>query len=309
MRAIPKNGSGICPCFLVKLPLVIAAGKRHGAAKGFSVQRFAVPVLYVLAVACDGQSALVLSRGTQGSGVDSGSGGEPSILTDAGSPAPGTPVNDAQAPSDALRAACTPMVTYENRDLQGSGTLFDQHVPDPVLLVQEVAQTTCSILYKAPEEVRSVPMLLLIVEDFEGIAAASAGSIHISSRYLQELTNANQDVAREITGLLYFTIATAYQNNAGNTAPIWLITGVADFVRLTAGYADPALRGPGGSWQDGYRTGAFFFDWLNEQYLDFVYLLNLDLAGTEAFDENVFATLTGKTVDALWADYQAALPP
>lgn len=216
--------------------------------------------------------------------------------------------SDAQVASDPLRTTCTPAVVYENRDLTGSGTLFDQYVPDAEALVQEVAQTTCAVLYKTANEVRSVPSLLLIVEDFDGIAAGSAGTIHISSRYLQGLEDNAEDVAREINGLLYFTVATAYQNNAANTAPIWLITGVADLVRLKAGYADPTLRSPGGSWQDGFRTTAFFFDWLNGQYLDFVYLLNLDLGNQTTFDEGVFTTLTGKNLPALWTDYQAALP-
>jgi hypothetical protein len=275
--------------------------------------------LALLIVACDGSSAFVLRRTTPPPNAVAGSGGMSSAAPDAGQPAggssgaPSVDNSGSDAASDAgsnwVLTTCAPQVVYDNRDAQGSGALFDQYVTDPEALIHEVAQTACLLLYRQPSEVREVPTLSLIIEDFDGLAASSGTSVHISSRYLRQLADEGQDLLMEIHGLLYFTVTNHYQNNSNDTAPIWLITGVADWVRLRAGYTDAALRRGGGNHQDGYRTTAFFLDWLNQQYPNFVHELNAFLGptGPATFMDTIFSDLTGKTVDALWLDYQATL--
>jgi hypothetical protein len=272
----------------------------------------------LLMLACDGSSALVLGRSTLPP-ILAGSGGtgfdEPDAAPSQGAGAAGVAGADSggdrssDAGSDWIPTTCTPEVVYDNRDAQGSGALFDQYVADPTALVHEVAHTACSLLYRHPSEVPPVPMLSLIIEDFDGLAASSGTSVHISSRYLQQLADGGEDLLTEIHGLLYFTVTIHYQNDSNDTAPIWLVTGIADWVRLRAGHTDSTLREAGGSPQDGYKTTAFFLDWLNLQYADFVYDLNVLLGPTGApmFMDTIFSDLTGKNVDALWLDYQATL--
>jgi hypothetical protein len=271
--------------------------------------------LALLMLACDGSSAFVLRRTPPPASGVAGSGGMSSAVADAGQ-TPGGSSGTASlgdsggdAGSDWVLTSCTPQVVYDNRDAPGSGALFDLYVTDPEALIHEVAQTACSLLYRQASEVRDVPTLSLIIEDFDGLAASSGSSVHISSRYLQQLADEGQDLLTEIHGLLYFTVTNHYQNNSNDTAPIWLITGVADWVRLQAGYTDAALRQAGGSHQDGYRTTAFFLDWLNQQYPNFVHDLNsfLGPTGPATFMDIIFSDLTGKTISVLWLDYQATL--
>ena len=117
-------------------------------------------------------------------------------------------------------------------------------------------------------------------------------------------------VALEIAGVLHFTTSLVYQNNLDNTAPGWVVTGIADFVRLRAGYIDPAERSKGGAYDGPYsQTTAFFFDYLATRNPDIVYLLNQRLlpeAG--AWSDDAFVTFMGSDLDTLWEEYQASIP-
>lgn len=82
----------------------------------------------------------------------------------------------------------------------------------------------------------------------------------------------------------------------------------ADWVRLRAGLAPPHWRaGAGGSWDAGYETTGYFLEWLESRFEgDFVRTLNLRLADA-AYDEKVFAEITGQEVGELWAAYREQL--
>jgi hypothetical protein len=85
-----------------------------------------------------------------------------------------------------------------------------------------------------------------------------------------------------------------------------LIEGIADFVRIRAGYP-PYLSqpSPNGNWNDGYTTTAYFLLWVDEQYEDFGYELNLSMSNKDmmTWSPESFRTITGKSVDELWDDY------
>src|SRR5258706_16275481 len=86
------------------------------------------------------------------------------------------------------------------------------------------------------------------------------------------------ELLHEIKGVLLLSVTNVCQHDAGGSAPMWLITGVADYTRIAAGFVDPSQRAAGGGYADGYQTTAFFFDWLNQQHPDFVYQMNRALA-------------------------------
>ncbi|KAF3435494.1 hypothetical protein FNV43_RR22583 [Rhamnella rubrinervis] len=149
---------------------------------------------------------------------------------------------------------------------------------------------------------KSVAKVTLIVEDIDGVAFASNNEIHVSARYIGRYSG---DLRREITGVLYHEMVHIWQWNGNGQAPGGLIEGIADFVRLKAGYAPSHWVKPGGGnrWDQGYDVTARFLDYCNELRNGFVAELNKKMRG--GYNVNYFVELLGKTVDQLWTDYKA----
>lgn len=87
-----------------------------------------------------------------------------------------------------------------------------------------------------------------------------------------------------------------------------------DYVRLHAGLAPPHWHRSGGDkWDAGYDTTGYFLDWLEVRYHGgIVKELNAAMKDVE-YDELIFKTATGLTVDELWELYclhlKDKLPP
>jgi hypothetical protein len=231
-------------------------------------------------------------------------GGEADPL-DAGSPDAAAPAPDA---GSAFLAACTPEVVFENRDADGDGAVFTEHVADPVALVQATALRVCELLYDTPDEVPARPSVKLVIEAMEGVAYAAGGEVHFSSGYIAGIGGDADDVEYEIIGVLVHEYTHVYQYNDG---PGWLIEGIADFVRYRAGFVPERNRGPGGNYDDAYQTTAFFLDWVDLEHPGFGKALNRALDPTDGvgFSLDVFETLAGDDVEALWEAYQATFLP
>ena len=91
------------------------------------------------------------------------------------------------------------------------------------------------------------------------------------------------------------------------SAPGGLIEGVADFVRLRAGYAPPHWRrGRGNRWDEGYEVTGYFLDWIEKRYAGFVRGVNAILRDAK-WDEGVFKLITGQDVEDLWKQYRKEL--
>jgi Peptidase of plants and bacteria len=80
----------------------------------------------------------------------------------------------------------------------------------------------------------------------------------------------------------------------------------ADYVRLHAGLAPPHWHRRGGEhWDAGYDTTGYFLDWLEQQYHgEVVKQLNAAMNGVD-YDEIIFKTTTGHSVEELWGLYCA----
>jgi hypothetical protein len=241
--------------------------------------------------------------GSAGAG-GAGAGGAAGAMPEAGSvgTAPDAGADPDAGSTDGLfDAVCSPTITFENDDPNGDGASFDDAVPDPEALMLEVTTTLCEVLYRSPDEPRTPDSITLHVYSFDGVANAGGENINLSTRHL-----ANYDgdaLLEEITGVLVHEATHLYQYNDG---PGGLIEGIADYVRIEAGHHSLDRRNPGGSWDDGYTTTGFFISWLDDQYPDFGYRLNLTLTrdDDEDWSEQAFEELTGKSVETLWQEYQ-----
>ncbi|KAM7474720.1 hypothetical protein LguiB_021963 [Lonicera macranthoides] len=149
---------------------------------------------------------------------------------------------------------------------------------------------------------KKVPRVTLIIENLSGISYTVSGEIHVSANYIQDYSG---DVKREITGVLYHEMTHIWQWDGNGQAPEGLIEGIADYVRLKAGYVPSHWVGPGkgDSWYEGYDVTARFLDYCNSQRNGFVTELNKKMRN--GYNDNFFVVLTGKTVEQLWREYKA----
>jgi hypothetical protein len=309
------QGNRLGPKFL-NLP---STGAIHPKLRRFFV--VGVAVLAGVAGACSsGESGLVLGNpqpqiqagsGGAGSAAVGAEGGTGETLVLGGEPAVGGSAGEASDPGW-IQQVCTPTLSFENRDTTAQGQLFTDAVPDPSEPVWAASHAACRLLYRSASEVKPVAKLSLIVEDYDGIASTQGTTLHLSTRYLKTIADRGVDLRLEITGILHFGTSLVFQSSgsdADSAPPHWLIVGIADYVRLESGYIDRGERAKGGSYDgSGSQTTAFFLDYLVTKNPTFVMQVNQRLAPTSpVWSNDVFTTLLGSDVDALWTSYQATL--
>jgi hypothetical protein len=250
--------------------------------------------------------------GGLGGGSEAGASGASVSHPEAGSG------GDAGAPTGErcptrFESACAPLVVLDNKDSAGSGQRFTDAIPDPATTLGCVARDVCDVLFRKTTEIRNLTQINVVIESFEGVSetysVGSEATIHMSSRYQQQVADAQRDVRDEITSILYYQITNMYQSDDGDGITLgWLVEGVANYVRHSAGYLPDGERRKGGKYDDGNTTTGFFLVWLDEQYPDFVYELNQGMSPSDpvVWSPNAFQDITGRNVDQLWASYQAS---
>ncbi|KAL2490825.1 Plant basic secretory protein (BSP) family protein [Abeliophyllum distichum] len=153
-----------------------------------------------------------------------------------------------------------------------------------------------------PSQRKNVQKVSLFIDNMGGVAYTINNEIHISARYIQGYSG---NVKREITGVLYHEMTHIWQWNGNGRAPGGLIEGIADYVRLKAGYAPShwVKPGQGNRWDQGYDVTARFLDYCNSQKHGFVAQLNNKMRN--GYSDRYFVDLLGKNVNQLWKDYKA----
>jgi hypothetical protein len=108
-----------------------------------------------------------------------------------------------------------------------------------------------------------------------------------------------------VAGVLFHETTHVWQWDGQGQANRGLIEGIADYVRLKAGYAPRywVQRGEGERWDKGYDVTARFLDYLDSLKPGFVALLNAKMK--YGYTDDFFAQILGKSVQQLWQDYKA----
>ncbi|KAJ5987258.1 hypothetical protein N7451_011623 [Penicillium sp. IBT 35674x] len=129
----------------------------------------------------------------------------------------------------------------------------------------------------------------LFLRDFGGVAYTTGTEldddhkeIHLSLQYIQACTSgpsAKADPLHELLGVLTHELVHCYQHTAPKAAgnvprpPGGLIEGIADFVRLKAGFEPPHWKKPQSSadrakdWDAGYQHTAYFLAWIEDVHV------------------------------------------
>ena len=239
-----------------------------------------------------------------------------------GSPADASPADtrlpaDARGPADAgpsrpsnpdLDKRCTVPVTFTNKVATSmGGMIFTREIPDAVAKSQEHSRIICNILYRKPEEVKNISRQGLTIDTDSGVAFTAGDNITFSSDYIANFSNGKSTAAInfELNGVLVHEGTHIWQYNNGGG---WLVEAMADYVRYKAGFDKLSRRRPGGNWNQPYTVGGFFIAWIEEKYdHDFGYKVNMGMKNQGFNYANFIMQTFGKSADALWAEYQAAI--
>jgi hypothetical protein len=214
----------------------------------------------------------------------------------------------------AFETVCKPTINFENQDPGNSGN-FDAVIQDVQAEMQDAICTMCSILYRTPEDMpRTHDTVNFIIDNHDGVAYAGGNSIHLSTGHIQNYGDP-ESAYTEFKGVMVHEATHLYQVNGGNSDGA-LIEGVADFVRVRAGYYGPGRCGGGDNWDGAYTTSGCFFSWLagpceyHEQFhpqndLDIGYRINLIINEGKAAVQEEIESSFGVPVNTLWTDYKA----
>ncbi|RLN39180.1 uncharacterized protein C2845_PM01G38720 [Panicum miliaceum] len=210
----------------------------------------------------------------------------------------------------ALVAAMTAGAVTFNATNAASGTAggrrFDQAVG--LAYASQVLSNASTFIWSAfnqtsPADRKPVDAVTLVVEDVGGVPAFASGDvITLSAPYVG---NYSGDVKTEVTGVLFHETTHVWQWDGQGQANGGLIEGIADFVRLKAGYAPGHWRQPGQGdrWDQGYDVTAWFLDYCDSLRPGFVAQLNAKMK--DGYTDDFFAQILGKNAQELWQDYKA----
>lgn len=159
-------------------------------------------------------------------------------------------------------------------------------------------------LYEDGSKKPAVNFIKVEIRNFTGVAYTvnrNGGKlISVSTNHLKKF---NGDArSYELTGVVLHEMVHALEYNGKGTAPVGLIEGIADFVRLKSGYPANGWRRDYSSPLRGYSTTAYFLDYLDSSYPRFVKRLNTELR--ERYNDRLWNKLTGKSLTDLWQDYK-----
>jgi len=150
-----------------------------------------------------------------------------------------------------------------------------------------------------------VPERVTVVfdKDMEGVAATGGTTIHVAAKYAQEHP--------DDTGMIIHELAHVVQGYP-NYDPVWLIEGIADYVRFF--HYEPIANRPHpnpakATCRDSYRTTGAFLDWAVRTH-DKKLVKKLDAAlKANTYSEDMFRQATGKSLDQLNTEWLASLTP
>jgi hypothetical protein len=159
----------------------------------------------------------------------------------------------------------------------------------------------------------------LILREMDGVAYTTGTDldndhkeIHLSLSYLDHIASsqkAGYAAHEEIMGVVCHELVHCFQWNARGTCNGGFIEGIADWVRLNAGFVPPHWKKEAGkSWDTGYQNTGYFLDWIERtKGTGSVYVMNQALYQKTYEDDTFWKELFEQSVETLWKEYTESL--
>ncbi|CCQ10612.1 putative secretory protein [Pseudoalteromonas luteoviolacea B = ATCC 29581] len=193
-------------------------------------------------------------------------------------------------------------------------TQWNQITPS---VIAAISQNVARLLYRTERDSPNLASLTIVLKDMDGVAYKegdfNAATVFISNQYLETYHQKHGSKATfdELVGILYHEIAHTYQYDDANYAEIGpIIEGIADLVRLKAGYVDFSARKVGGNFDSGYKITAFYLAWLEQKFKeDYLMAINASLSpyDKQKWTWDFFALRLNLDLVKSWNDYQVEI--
>ncbi|KAJ4364644.1 hypothetical protein N0V83_009240 [Neocucurbitaria cava] len=209
-----------------------------------------------------------------------------------------------------------PLLRLELRDLSSEGSRAFLRLIHASKALEQAVDTVLKNLYTGLN-VSCIPptrSVTLVLRDMDGVAYTTGRDIdddhkeiHINTKYISHISESRQK--EEIMGVLVHEMVHCWQHSGFGTAPVGLTEGVADWVRLKAGYAPPHWkRHADCDWDAGYERTGYFLEWLEKEHgEDIVRRINDGLRECKYDADTLWHACCGKSVKHLWGKYQKSL--
>jgi len=136
---------------------------------------------------------------------------------------------------------------------------------------------------------------------YKGVAATANGVVTYSSIWMVKHPEDIDVVTHEVMHIV--------QDYGRSVGPGWLTEGIADYARYKFGVDNPGAKWtlpalkPEHTYKNSYRITARFFAWI-EKNVKAGTIKAVDASLRDhSYKPEIWTTLTGKDLDALWADY------
>lgn len=226
-------------------------------------------------------------------------------------------------PNKGWEAFVSPSIIFSDEAPSSLGSKFySQMVQDKKVYLQYHALEVAKLLYFSDKDKTSgMNTLRYVIKDYDGISAKSgnppAVTIEFSTRHIERSFQESLfKLDYETRGVLFHELTHAYQlepKGIGTYADkiFWsIIEGMADAVRIQAGFVDFKDRRPGGDYRDGYKTTGFFIQWMTTKDPDAIRKMNASMSVLNPWSyDGAVKYIFGEqaTVSTLWNEYQAYL--
>lgn len=212
-------------------------------------------------------------------------------------------------------------INFEDQSSEGAKRLM-RLMPDLEADINAVTHQLVKRLYKHFAEVPDFEQVEFQLKWMDTLAYRAGSDkkmvIAFSSKYITERLQdqADEQVRYELLGVLWHELVHGYQlmplnrSYGGDPGVHAYIEGVADLVRIQAGYHKTRTPKRSDSWLGGYTNTGFFLHYLATTYEpDFAYKFNQSALTLDDWSfEKAIQSIIGKPIDTLWADYQQSLP-
>jgi hypothetical protein len=211
----------------------------------------------------------------------------------------------AQQPA-AAGAACTVSSSVDSSALPAADLAdpkVQRFIANAQALVDEDFVPLRLLLYPGQPVPAQLAARLVFIRQEDGIAWASGGEITVNMKWFADKP--------DDLGAIYHELAHVVQAYPDNPDSGWLVEGIADWARYFhyEGHDLAYYRSsPPGSYRDAYTNAARFLEWLRlNRNADVVTELNARLAAGKYDSARDWPQLCGADLDALWAQYSAAV--
>lgn len=222
--------------------------------------------------------------------------------------------------SDPWKGLITPKVNLviEDDSSEGAKRLL-RLFPNIEQTIDRVTRELAPMLYKNFSQLPEFDQVTFTLKWMDTIAYRAGDDtnmqIAFSSKYITERLRGKSDevVKYELLGVLWHELTHGYQHfprsvGYDNAEAHAFIEGMADLIRIQAGYHKTRKPTPSENYLGGYTNTGFFLHWLSNNHADFAYRFNKTAIELDkwSFDKAIHK-VTGTNVDKLWEDYQSHL--